>query len=140
NAVPAPSFMNPILFPATAGLLLALGASLAQAQPPAAPLPPSSPLQEGAAASARPMRFVEARERLLESSDRLGASRAAVEAKRLQGEGVRRLGGPSVSVGAVAYAYDMNLNLDLSALNQRIGQVGQALPAPLQGLVSALPL
>ena len=86
------------------------------------------------------MSFDAARARMLDRSDKLAAARAAVDSKALQSEGLKRLGGPVVSVSGLAYAYNANLNLDLDPLNQRLGQIGQALPSSLQGLIARVPI
>ncbi|MGJ7524381.1 TolC family protein [Variovorax sp. GB1P17] len=84
--------------------------------------------------------FDAARARMIERSDKLAAAHAAVESKELQSQGLKGLGGPSISVSGLAYAYNANLNLDLDPLNQKLGQLGQALPSPIQGLISQMPI
>lgn len=84
--------------------------------------------------------FDAARARMLDRSDKLAAARAAVDAKELQRQGLQGLGGPTVSISGLAYAYNANLNLDLDPLNQKLGQVGAMLPPSLQGFVSRLPI
>ena len=74
--------------------------------------------------------FDAARARMIDRSDKLAAARAAVESKELQGEGVKGLGGPVVSISGLAYAYNANLNLDLDPLNQRLGQLGSRCRLP----------
>jgi len=102
---------------------LLLGALAAQAQP-----------------AATALSFEAARQHMLERSDKLAAARAAVESKDLQREGLRGLGGPVVSVSGLAYAYNANLHLDLDPLNQRIANIGQALPTSIQGIVARVPI
>ena len=72
--------------------------------------------------------FDAARARMLDRSDKLATARAAVDAKELQRQGLQGLGGPTVSISGLAYAYNANLNLDLDPLNQKLGQIGSALP------------
>ncbi|WP_228121750.1 TolC family protein [Variovorax paradoxus] len=84
--------------------------------------------------------FDAARLRMVERSDKLAAARIAVEAKELQSEGLKRLGGPVVSISGLAYAYNANLNLDLDPLNQRLGQIGSSLPPSIQSFVSRVPI
>jgi len=84
--------------------------------------------------------FDAARQRMVERSDKLAAARIAVEAKELQSEGVKRLGGPVVSISGLAYAYNANLNLDLDPLNQKLGQIGSSLPPSIQSFVSRVPI
>lgn len=89
---------------------------------------------------ALPLSFDAARARMVERSDKLAAARSAVESKELQGEGLKGLGGPVVSVSGLAYAYNANLNLDLDPLNQRLGQIGQSLPPSIQSFISRVPI
>jgi outer membrane protein TolC len=84
--------------------------------------------------------FDAARARMVDRSDKLAAARAAVESKELQGEGVKGLGGPVVSISGLAYAYNANLNLDLDPLNQKLGQIGSALPSSIQSVISRVPI
>ena len=81
-----------------------------------------------------------ARARMIERSDKLAASHAAVESKALQRKGYKHLGGPSLAVSGFAYHYSTHVNLDLDPLAQGFGQVGQTLPPSLQGFLGgALP-
>jgi outer membrane protein TolC len=89
---------------------------------------------------ALPLSFDAARARMIERSDKLAAARSAVESKELQSEGLKRLGGPVVSVSGLAYAYNANLNLDLDPLNQKLGQIGQSLPPSIQSFISRVPI
>lgn len=84
--------------------------------------------------------FDAARARMIDRSDKLAAARAAVESKELQSQGLKGLGGPSVSVSGLAYAYNANLNLDLDPLNQKLGQLGSALPSSIQSVISRVPI
>ncbi|HEX7867422.1 MAG TPA: TolC family protein [Variovorax sp.] len=84
--------------------------------------------------------FDAARARMIDRSDKLAAARAAVESKELQSQGLKGLGGPTVSVSALAYAYNANLNLDLDPLNQKLGQLGSALPSSIQSVISRVPI
>lgn len=98
---------------------LALGCSLGlQAQP--APLPG--------------LGFDAAWEQLRAHSGKLAAAQAALQGKRLQGEGLQGLGGPTVGLSAATYAYNANLTVDLDPINQRLLQLGQPLQAPMQAL------
>ncbi|MFS2055524.1 TolC family protein, partial [Variovorax sp. CT11-76] len=45
-----------------------------------------------------------------------------------------------VSVSGLAYAYNANLNLDLDPLNQKLGQIGQALPPSIQSFIARVPI
>ncbi len=84
-------------------------------------------LHAGAAAQALPaLSFQAAQQQVLARSDKLGAARAAVQSKELQLEGVRNLGGPSLSVSASHIRYEANANLSLSGLNN----IGIPLPLP----------
>ncbi len=100
-----------------APLLLAATGGAAFAQAPA-------PADDATA-----MSFDAARARMLDRPDKLAAARAAVEAKQLQSDGLKRLGGPVVRVSGLVYAYNANLNLDLDPLNQKLGQIGQGAAA-----------
>lgn len=84
--------------------------------------------------------FEAARARMLDRSDKLAAARAAVESKELQGQGLKGLGGPTISVSGLAYAYNANLNLDLDPLNQKLGQIGSALPSSIQSVIARVPI
>lgn len=84
--------------------------------------------------------FDAAHARMLDRSDKLAAARAAVDAKELQRQGLKGLGGPTVSVSGLAYAYNANLNLDLDPLNQKLGQVGSMLPPTVQGFIARAPI
>ncbi len=116
------------LLQALAPLLLAATGGTAFAQAP-------SPADDVTSLS-----FDAARARMLDRSDKLAAARAAVEAKQLQSDGLKRLGGPVVSVSGLAYAYNANLNLDLDPLNQKLGQIGQALPPSIQSFIARVPI
>ncbi|MBJ2154812.1 TolC family protein [Variovorax sp. IB41] len=120
------SLRRPLLHSLHALLLLpamAATSALAQARP-----------------DAMPLSFDAARARMIERSDKLAAARSAVESKELQSEGLKRLGGPVVSVSGLAYAYNANLNLDLDPLNQKLGQIGQSLPPSIQSFISRVPI
>jgi len=84
--------------------------------------------------------FDAARASLWAHSDQLAASRAAQQASQLQADALKRLGGPTVALTGMAYAYNANLNLDLDPLNQSLGQINAALPQWAQGLVGRVPL
>lgn len=96
--------------------------------------------QQARSDNALALSFDAARLRMVERSDKLAAARIAVEAKELQSEGLKRLGGPVVSISGLAYAYNANLNLDLDPLNQRLGQIGSSLPPSIQSFVSRVPI
>ncbi|MET3389784.1 outer membrane protein TolC [Variovorax sp. 1140] len=128
----AASPFTPSLLPA---LLVLCGTALAQAQPQAL-----TPAQPQAGEDTLSLSFDAARARMIDRSDKLAAARAAVDAKELQSQGLKRLGGPSVSVSALAYAYNANLNLDLDPLNQRLGQLGSALPSSIQSVIARVPI
>ena len=89
---------------------------------------------------ATPLTFAEAQLRMLDRSDKLAAARAAVEAKDLRSESVRHLGGPVLSVGAMAYAYSANVNIDLQPLTQGLASIGGGLPPALQDTISRVPI
>ncbi|OQW89406.1 MAG: transporter [Rhodoferax ferrireducens] len=95
-----------------------------------------------AAVNAQPqaMTFDDAWERVKNGSDQLAAAQAAVDSKRLQVQGLQGLGGPVVSLSAAAYAYNANLDVDLDPINQRLTQLSQHLPIPLQNLPIPLPV
>ena len=71
-------------------------------------------LAQGAVAA--PMDYPTALQHMTAASDRLAASRLAVDSAAQQRRAVERLGGPSVSLGAAAYAYNANLDVDLNPL------------------------
>ncbi|MBI3531397.1 MAG: transporter [Curvibacter sp. PD_MW3] len=94
-----------------------------------------------AASQAQPLSFESAWQRLLSGSDKLAAAQSAVDSKRLQGEGLKGLGGPVVSVTGASYVYNANLNINLDPVNQGIAQATQSLPAPLKNVpISVSPL
>lgn len=71
---------------------------------------------------------------LREHSGKLAAAQAALQGKRLLGEGIQGLGGPTLGLSAATYAYHASLTVDLDPINQRLLQLGQSLQAPLQYL------
>jgi outer membrane protein TolC len=83
---------------------------------------------------AQPMTFETAWQRLQTDSDKLAAADAAVQSKLFQVQGLQGLGGPTVSVSANAFAYNATLAVNLDSVNQRINQLEQQLPIPLQSL------
>ena len=95
-----------------------------------------------AAVNAQPqaMTFDAAWKRVKSGSDQLAAAQAAVDSKRLQVQGLQGLGGPVVSLSAAAYAYNANLDVNLDPVNQRLTQLSQQLPIPLQNLPIPLPV
>ncbi len=107
-------------------LLLLAALSLAACQP--------------AQALSQALSFEMAWDRVKTGSDQLAAAQAAVASKDLQGQGLKGLGGPVVSLMGAAYAYNANLNLNLDPVNQRLGQISQQLPIPLQNLPIPLPV
>ena len=107
----------------------------------AAPLAVALLLAPGAwAQDATPLSFDAARTRLLEHSEQLAASRAGEQAAQLQTQALQHLGGPSVALTGMAYAYNANLGLDLDPLNQGLGQINAALPSWAQNLVGRVPV
>jgi outer membrane protein TolC len=105
----------------------------------AALLPLAASAQSSSALPAQAMSFDAALKNMNTYSDRLAASRNAVESTQLRREGLQGLGGPSVSVSGAAYAYNANLTLDLDPVNQSVSQAVAQLPPALGGLVSRLP-
>jgi outer membrane protein TolC len=89
------------------------------------------------AARAEPLSFDAAWEIFNARSERLAGDRAAVQGKELQLQGLKGLGGPSVSVFAASLAYNANLNVNLDPLQQKLTQFEQLLP--LLGLQLPLP-
>lgn len=83
--------------------------------------------------------FESALARVKAGSDQLAASQAGVDSKNLQAQALQRLGGPVVSLSAAAYAYNLNLGLNLDPVNQSLSQLGQQLAIPLQSLHMSLP-
>lgn len=81
-----------------------------------------------------PIDFASAWAQLQQRSDRLAAAQAATESEALRSSGIKGLGGPVVSVSAAAFAYNANLDVNLDPVNQRIAQLEQSLPVPLQNL------
>ena len=128
----AASPFTPSLLPA---LLVLCGTAFAQAQPQA-----QTPAQPQAGDDTLSLSFDAARARMIDRSDKLAAARAAVDAKELQSQGLKRLGGPSVIISALAYADNANLKLDLDPLNQRLGQLGSALPSSIQSVIARVPI
>jgi outer membrane protein TolC len=94
-------------------------------------------LAQGAVAA--PMDYPTALQHMTAASDRLAASRLAVDSAAQQRRAVERLGGPSVSLGAAAYAYNANLDVDLNPLGQALPGIAAQLPPQLGGLVAQLP-
>lgn len=86
---------------------------------------------------AQALSFEAAWQRLKDNSDQLGGARAGLASKALQAEGIQALGGPSVSVSAASFAYNTSLAVNLDGINQKLSQIGQLLPAPVQGLLAA---
>ncbi|MDW5444980.1 TolC family protein [Polaromonas sp. SM01] len=86
------------------------------------------------------MSFETAWDRLKTGSDQMAAAQAAIDSKDLQERGLKGLGGPVVSLSAVAYAYNANLNVNLDPINQQLAQASQRLPIPLQNLPIPLPV
>jgi outer membrane protein TolC len=80
------------------------------------------------AAQADPLSFDAAWEILNSRSDRLAGDRAALRSKELQTQGLKGLGGPSVSMFASSLAYNANLNVNLDPLQQKLLQFEQLLP------------
>ena len=111
--------MKPTFGALSAGLLVAL-CGLAQAQTPV-------------------LTFESAWERVKSGSDQLAAAQAGVDSKTLQSQGLRGLGGPTVQLTASAYAYNLNLDVNLDTVNKSLSQVGQLLPASLQSMGISLP-
>jgi outer membrane protein TolC len=93
-----------------------------------------------AATAQQAMSFDAAWQRIRTGSDQLAAARAAVQSKELQGQGIKGLGGPSVSLSGAAFAYSASLTVDLDPLNRRIAQIDQRLPIPLENLPLPLPV
>lgn len=85
------------------------------------------------------MSFEVAWDRVKTRSDQLGAAQAAIDSKKLQSQGVKGLGGPVVSLNAAAYAYNVNLDVNLDPINQRLTQFSQQLPIPIQALAAQVP-
>lgn len=90
-------------------------------------------------AVAAPMDFGTALQHMAASSDRLAASRQAVDSAAWQRRAVERLGGPSVSLTGAAYAYNANLDVDLNPLSQALPGIAAQLPPQLGGMVAQLP-
>ncbi|MCH7342765.1 TolC family protein [Pelomonas sp. CA6] len=90
-------------------------------------------------ATAQPLSWDEAAARLKQASPRLAAARAALEQREAQAEGIRRLGGPVLSLYGFAYRYQASLDLDLDPLNQRVDQMTGVLPPPIAGMLPSLP-
>lgn len=112
------------------GLWLAALAAAASAQ---APAPSPGP-------AATPIAFTAAWDQLLRRSDKLAAARAATDSEDLRASGLAGLGGPVVSLSGAAYAYNANLDVNLDPVNQRIAQLEQRLPIPLQNLPIPVPV
>ena len=90
-------------------------------------------------ALAAPMDFGTALQHMAASSDRLAASRQAVDSAAWQRRAVESLGGLSVSLTGAAYAYNANLDVDLTPLSQALPGIASQLPPQLGGMVAQLP-
>ena len=90
-------------------------------------------------AVAAPMDFGTALQHMAASSDRLAASRQAVDSATWQRRAVESLGGLSVSLTGAAYAYNANLDVDLNPLSQALPGIASQLPPQLGGMVAQLP-
>ena len=90
-------------------------------------------------AVAAPMAFGTALQHMAASSDRLAASRQAVDSAAWQRRAVESLGGLSVSLTGAAYAYNANLDVDLNPLSQALPGIASQLPPQLGGMVAQLP-
>lgn len=92
---------------------------------------------------AAPLAFDAALQQLHQRSDQLAASRNAVESAQLRRDAMENLGGPMVSISGAAYAYNANLNVDLSPLQQVVPglleQLPPALAGPVGGALAQLP-
>jgi len=86
-------------------------------------------------AAAQSLSFDAAWQQVKGGSERLLAARAAVQSKTLQGEGLQGLDGPTVTVAGASYAYSATVDLNLDPVNQRLAQLGQALPISLAKLL-----
>lgn len=90
-------------------------------------------------AKAEALGFEDAARRLQTQSDRLAAARLSVESEQLKEQGVRRLGGPVVSVSAVTYRFQgVVQDVDLSPLSHTLTSAIASLPAPLAAGLSRL--
>ena len=87
------------------------------------------------AAWAQPMDFATAQQQLRQRSDRLAASAQALQGAQLKREAAQGLGGPVISLGAMAYAYNASLDLNLDPINQSVGGAVAQLPPPLAGVL-----
>ncbi|WP_233521235.1 MULTISPECIES: TolC family protein [unclassified Simplicispira] len=85
------------------------------------------------------MDFGTALQHMAASSDRLAASRQAVDSAAWQRRAVESLGGLSVSLTGAAYAYNVNLDVDLNPLSQALPGIASQLPPQLGGMVAQLP-
>ncbi|OGB30948.1 MAG: transporter [Burkholderiales bacterium RIFCSPLOWO2_12_FULL_61_40] len=102
----------------------------------------SAPLLSALAQNIEPQKlsFDAAWNRVKDTSEKLAAAQAAMDHKTLQGEGLQGLGGPSVSVSGAAFAYSAHLDVSLDPINQRLTQISQQLPVPLENLPIPLPV
>lgn len=133
---PTPSTWLPVLL-----VWLLAGPSWAQHPPTEPQQAPAAPaVQPLAAAPAMALGLSTARTLLHQQSHTLAASRAAVQTQQLRGQALRRLGGPSVALTGMAYAYNANLHLDLDPLNQSLDQLQNQLPGWAQELTGRVPL
>lgn len=107
--------------PRLAALLLAIAGGTACAQPVA--------LDYGAAWQQAQLR-----------SERLAAARSATEGKARQAEGLKHFGGPTVSLTGAYAVYHAALTVDLSGLNDKLNELDQRLPVPLENLPLPLPV
>jgi outer membrane protein TolC len=79
-------------------------------------------------------------QQVLLRSERLAAARSATESKAQRVEGLRRFGGPSVSLSGAWAAYHAALTVDLSSVNDKLSEFDQQLPVPLENLPIPLPV
>lgn len=94
------------------------------------------------AAQAQPaaMDYGAAWQQLLTRSERLAAARSASEGKAQQVQGLRHFGGPTVGVSGAYAAYHAALTVDLSSVNDKLNELDQHLPVPLENLPIPLPV
>lgn len=76
---------------------------------------------------------------LYSRSDRLKASNMSVQSAELRREGMNRLGGPSVAVSAMAYAYSIAVDVNLDPARNALSSAVSQLPPQIGGAVSQLP-
>ena len=119
---------------AGAALLLA-GALPTGAQPAGDAAPTVRPVVSPAMPPAAGISFAQARQWLLERSDRLGAAASALDSARLRRQAMQGLGGPSIAVTGMAYHYSAHADISLDPARRSLNDILSLLPPQLGGAI-----